>query len=200
MKVVNLNKENAEEVVEVLCEAFYDYPVMRYVLGDKEYYDNRLRKIVSFFVANRALRKEPMFGIYNSKNRLVAAAIVTLPEVISQPEELIKRRETLWIKLGSDEQKRYEDYGKAASGLLPKEPHHHLNMIGVRPAYKGRGLARQLNTAVEEIMFSHQSSSGLSLNTEVESNVNFYLHLGYKLVGQTNVDNKFETWGFFKSK
>ncbi len=84
--------------------------------------------------------------------------------------------------------------------MLPKEPHHHLNMIGVRPAYKGQGLARQLNTAVEELMFSHPTSSGLSLNTEVESNVNFYLHLGYKLVGQTNVDNKFETWGFFKSK
>ncbi len=96
MKVVNLNKENAEEVVEVLCEAFYDYPVMRYVLGDKEYYDNRLRKIVSFFVANRALRKEPMFGIYNSENRLIGAAIATLPEVIPQPEELIKKREILW--------------------------------------------------------------------------------------------------------
>jgi ribosomal protein S18 acetylase RimI-like enzyme len=200
MNVVNLYKKNTAEVTDVLCEAFYDYPVMKYVLGDKDDYDNRLNDLVGFFVANRALRKEPMFGIYNSEKRLVAVAIVTLPKVITQPEELIKRRETLWTKLGSDEQKRYEDYGKAASGLLPKEPHHHLNMIGVRPAYKGQGLARQLNTAVEEIMFSHQSSSGLSLNTEVESNVNFYLHLGYKLVGKTNVDNNFDTWGFFKSK
>ena len=169
-------------------------------LERKNDYDNRLRKLVGFFVANRALRKEPMFGIYNSENRLVAAAIVTLPEDIPQPEELIKRREILWTEIGSDERMRYEAYGKAASGLLPKEPHHHLNMIGVRPAYKGQGLARQLNTAVEQLMFSHQTSSGLSLNTEVESNVNFYLHLGYKLVGQTNVDNNFETWGFFKSK
>ncbi len=146
MKVENLNEENTAEVVDVLCEAFYDYPVMRYVLGEKDDYDNRLRKLVGFFVANRAFRKEPMFGIYNSENRLVAAAIVTLPEDIPQPEELIKRREILWTELGSDEQIRYEAYGKTASGLLPKEPHHHLNMIGVRPAYKGQGLARQLIT------------------------------------------------------
>ncbi|MCW9094346.1 MAG: GNAT family N-acetyltransferase, partial [Ignavibacteriaceae bacterium] len=165
MEVVNLYKANAAEITDVLCEAFYDYPVMKYVLGEKDDYDNRLHNLVGFFVANRALRKEPMFGIYNSEKKLVAAAIVTLPEVIPQPEELIKIRENLWTKLGSDEQKRYEAYGKAASGLLPKDPHHHLNMIGVRPAYKGQGFARKLNTAVEQLMFSHQTSSGLSLNT-----------------------------------
>ena len=200
MNVESLNEENTAEVVDVFCEAFYDYPVMRYVLREKDDYDSRLRKLVGFFVANRAFRKEPMIGIYNSENRLVAAAIVTLPEDIPQPEELVKRREILWTELGSDEQIRYEAYGKTASALLPEEPHHHLNMIGVRPAYKGQGMARQLITAVEELVSSHPTSSGLSLNTEVESNVNFYLHLGYELVCNKYFDNNFETWGFFKSK
>jgi hypothetical protein len=48
LEVVNLYKENADEVTDVLSEAFYDYPVMRYVLGEKEGYDNRLRKLVIF--------------------------------------------------------------------------------------------------------------------------------------------------------
>ena len=52
---------------------------MKYVLGEKEDYDNRLRKMVTFFVSARALRKEPLLGIYNSENKLVAAAAVTLP-------------------------------------------------------------------------------------------------------------------------
>ena len=200
MKVVNLSKVDAEKVVDVLCEAFYNYPVMRYVLGDKKDYDNRLFKIISYFVANRALRNEPMFGIKNAENKLVAAAIVTLPEEIPQPVELIKRRESLWTEIGSDERKRYEAYGKAASVFRPKELQHHLNMIGVRKAYQGKGLARQLITAVEELAIKHPTSSGVSLDTEVESNVNFYLHLGYKLIGQTKVDNHFTTWGFFKTK
>ena len=36
MDVVNLNREKIEEVVDVLCEAFYAYPVMKYVLGGKK--------------------------------------------------------------------------------------------------------------------------------------------------------------------
>ena len=200
MKVVNLSKENIDEVTEVLCEAFYDYPVMRSVLGNKVEYDNRLHKLVGFFVSARALRKDPMFGIYNSENKLVAAAVVTLPGDNPLPEELKKRREILWSELGSAEQMRYEAYGKVAFSLLPKEPYHHLNMIGVRNAYQGKGLARQLINKVEELVSEHPTSTGVSLNTEVESNVNFYLHLGYALVGQTEVDKGIQTWGFFKVK
>ena len=72
-------------------------------------------------------------------------------------------------------------------------------MIGVRKAHTGKGLARQLIKAVEELAKSHPSSTGVSLNTEVESNINFYLHLGYKLIGQANVDKNIETGSFFKT-
>jgi GNAT superfamily N-acetyltransferase len=173
---------------------------MKYVLGEKGDYNSRLHKLVTFFVSVRALRKEPMFGIYNSKNKLVAAAVVTLSDVIINQDELISQRKILWEELGSEEKIRYENYGNAAFGLLPKEPHHHLNMIGVRSAYQGRGLARQLVNSVGELVSSHPSSSGVSMNTEVETNVKYYLHLGYELIGQTTVDENIITWGFFKAK
>ena len=199
MKVVNLYEDNIAEIVDVLCESFYEYPVMRYVLGEKDDYHNRLRMLVRFFVETRVLKKEPMFGIYDSSNILAAAAIVTLPGDNPQTEELKRRRDILWKELGSIEQTRYENYGKAASGLLPNYPHHHLNMIGVRQLYKGRGFARQVITAVEDSARLHPHSSGISLNTEYENNVNLYLHLGYKLTGKANVNENLETWGFFKA-
>lgn len=222
MNVVTLIKQNIPKITDVLCEAFYNYPVMKYVLGEKEDYDTRLRKAVTFFVSARALRKEPMFGIYNEEKNLVATATVTLPEEISNPEELLKKRDTLWAELGSEEKARYENYGNVAFGLLPKEPHHHLNMVGVRNAYQGKGLARQLINEVEKLVLAHPTSAGLSLNTEVEANVNFYLHLGFKLLGKASVVSKavkddpvtstinqgttltsssdIVTWGLFKSK
>ncbi len=172
---------------------------MKYVLGEKEDYDIRLRKTVEFFVSTRALRNEPMFGIYNSGNKIVASAIVTLPGDITHPTELIEQSNKLWSELGSAEKARYKKYGNAASGLLPKEPHHHLNMIGVRNDYQGKGLARLLVNVVEELVYSHPFSTGVSLNTKSESNINFYLHLGYELVGHTKLDEGIETWGFFKS-
>lgn len=200
MNVLYLYKQNIPEITDVLFEAFYNYPVMRYVLEDKEDYDNRLRKLVSFFVSARALRKEPLLGINNLENKLVAAAAVTLPEEIPSPPELLKLRDELWKELGSEEKDRYENYGNAAFSLLPKEPHHHLNMIGVRNDYQGKGLARQLINRVEELVSEHPTSAGVSLNTEVGSNVDFYLHLGYELLGKANVDKDIVTWGFFKAK
>jgi ribosomal protein S18 acetylase RimI-like enzyme len=226
MAPVILSKQNIPEITDVLCEAFYNYPVMKYVLVEKEDYDNRLRKLVTFFVFARALRKEPLLGIYNSENKLVAAATVTLPGEIPSPPELFKLRDELWTDLGSEEKTRYENYGNIALGLLPKEPHHHLNMIGVRNAYQGKGLARQLISKVEELVLAHPTTTGLSLNTEVEANVNFYLHLGFELLGKVTVEKNvlnqavtndsvtaasshsstvtslsdIVTWGFFKAK
>ena len=200
MKLVNLYREHNSDITDVFCESFYNYPIMKYVLGEKEDYNNRLRKLIAFFVSARALRKEPMLGIYNDENKLVAAALVTLPGDIPPPEELLKQRAILWKELGSEEKARYENYGLATSRLRPKKPNHHLNMIGVIPAYQGKGLARRLIDEVEKLASEHSSSSGLSLDTEVESNVQFYLHLGYDLLGQTNVDKNVLTWGFFKAK
>ena len=200
MNLIKLNKENIPEVTEVLCESFYNYPVMKYVLGEKEDYNQRIRKLVTFFVSARALRNEPILGIYNSENKLIAAATVTLPGRLPHPKELLELRQQLWTELGLDEQLRYTLYGATASGLLPEEPHHHLNMIGVQNAYRGKGLARMLITAVEDLVSNHPESTGLSLNTEDDSNVDFYLHLGYELLGQNDVDEEITTWGFFKPK
>jgi ribosomal protein S18 acetylase RimI-like enzyme len=200
MKVEKLYEENIPEVADVLCEAFYDYPVMKYVLGEKGNYDDRLRKAVKFFVSARALRNEPLLGIYNSENKLVAAATVTLPGEIPSPPELFKLRDELWAEVGSEEKARYENYGNVAFGLLPKEPHHHLNMIGVRNAYQGKGFARQLINKVEKLVSAHPTSAGLSLNTEVGANVKFYLHLGFKLLDKANVSEDVITWGFFNSR
>jgi len=200
MKVELLSENNAQEVISVLSEAFSDYPVKHYILGNKDNYKERLHKLVEFFVEARVLRKEPMLGVYNPDNLLVAAAIVTLPGNISAPEKLIERRKILWEELGSEEQKRYEIYGNAASARLPPLPHHHLNMIGVRADYQGKGLAHKLIDTVEELVRTHPDSAGLSLNTETESNVKLYLHLGFSLIGHTKVGKNLETWAFFKSK
>jgi ribosomal protein S18 acetylase RimI-like enzyme len=200
MEVKYLKEDNLSEIIKVLSEAFYNYPVMRYVLRDKYYYKERLYKLIDFFISARIYRNEPMLGIYNIDGLLTAAAVVTLPDKIPTPEKLIEHRKELWEELGKEEQKRYEVYGKAAGSLMPSEPHHHLNMIGVRSSFQGRGLARKLINAVEELTLSHPESTGLSLNTEDESNVKLYLHLGYKVIGNVKVDNNFETWGFFKAK
>jgi hypothetical protein len=77
--VTNVRPEEIHQAVTVLCDAFQDYPVMRYVLGSADDYDHRLRTLIGFFVSARVLREEPVLGIYDGDGTLAAAALVTLP-------------------------------------------------------------------------------------------------------------------------
>ena len=52
--VEELPADRAEEAVAVLCDSFYDYPVMRHVIGEAgDDYDMRLQTLIGFFVAAR---------------------------------------------------------------------------------------------------------------------------------------------------
>lgn len=189
-----------DAVVAVLCDAFYDYPVMRYVLGSSGSYDDRLRRLIGFFVSARVLRHEPVLGVNDGDGNLVAVALVTLPGDRPSPPALEARREAVWSELGAAERKRYDTFGEAGRQHLIERPHHHLNMIGVRPSWAGRGLARTLLTAVHDLAYADPQSSGVSLSTETSQNVPLYLGFGYQILGHTRVSDQLETWAFFRPR
>lgn len=197
-----LEAARASEAVDVLCEAFSDYPVMRYVVGtDGEgSYEQRLRRLLAFFVNARVLRQEPVFGVTDSSGVLVAAAVVTLPGDRPSSDAVARAREALWEALGADARGRYETYVGVASRFRLPDAHHHLNMIGVRRAHQGHGLARQLLQAVHDLAERDVTSLGVSLATEVEANVRLYEHLGYRLLGRERVAETFDTWAMFRPR
>ena len=79
--VLHLTKDVASEVVDVLCEAFFDYPVMRYVLGaEAGGYAERLATLMGFFVGARVLRGEVMLGV-GGPGGLDGAAVMSRPSL-----------------------------------------------------------------------------------------------------------------------
>jgi GNAT superfamily N-acetyltransferase len=197
--VVLLPGSRRAEVVDVLCEAFRAYPVMRFVLGTADDYDARLRTLVDFFVAARYLREEPVLGLGDRvASRLVGVALMTLPGERESPAALAVAREDTWATLGADARTRYEIYGEAASRWDTGAFHHHLNMIGVRPSHAGRGLARPLMSAAHALAATDTASEGVSLCTETRQNVSLYEHFGYRLVGSAQVTEELETWSMFR--
>jgi GNAT superfamily N-acetyltransferase len=200
MRVVSVPAQRAAEVVEVLADSFYDYPVLRYVLGPSADYDARLRALLRLFVDARELRGEPVLGLAAPSGELLAAALISLPGERSTPAALTERRERLWVELGADSQARYEHFVQKASSHTIREPHHHLNMIGVRHAHMGRGLARLLIDAVHALADAEAPSIGVSLTTESAANVPLYQHLGYRLLGHSPVDAQLESWAFFRPR
>lgn len=192
-----LDSQDVPEVVSVLCEAFHDYPVMRHVLGDSPDYEARLEKLIGFFVRVRDVRDEILLGVRDVGGGLVAAAMISYPGRGSPPE-VAALREAAWAELGEDARARYEAFGEATAPFVVPDDHVHLNMIGTRNATRGSGLGRALLEAVHRISAKDPSSTGVTLTTEVESNVQLYRRFGYELIGQGRVGSAFTTWGFYR--
>lgn len=196
--VLTLSPSDTAEVVDVLHESFFDYPVMRFVLGDERpEYDRHLRTLVNFFVMARVLRDETLLGI-RADGSLVGVALVSRPGGPRPPQELYELRDAVWSELGSDAESRYTAFGDACAPFQLDAPHLHLNMIGVRRDAQGTGLSRTLIDAVQALSLTDPESAGVTLTTEDPRNVSLYEHFGYEIVGQATVSPMLTTWGFFR--
>jgi ribosomal protein S18 acetylase RimI-like enzyme len=194
--VVRLGREHWEQATRALLDAFSDYPVLRYVLGDDRDRELRLNALVGFFVMARLLRDEPVLGVYHG-SVLNGVALVSFPDRQSPPE-LATFREAVWLGLGQPARERYEAFSLACEPFSPGVPHIYLNLIGVRPTARGTGLGRRLLDSVHAISADHPQSEGVSLTTENESNVALYEHFGYEVLGHARVAPDLETWGMFR--
>ena len=195
--VRTLTAEDIPEVVDALHESFHDYPVMRFVLAGSRDYEKELRTLVRFFVMARSLRGEPLLGIGDA-DHMSGVALVSRPDRQECLPELEPIRSTTWAALGDGARTRYEAFGDATAMFRVDAIHIHLNMIGVRRAAQGKGVARALIETVHRMSREDPTSTGVTLTTEDEANVPLYEHLGYRVVGHAEVVPGLETWGFFR--
>lgn len=206
---VRVPAERADEIVDVMADAFRGYPVMRFVVGpggDAGEVEARERRLVELFVRRRIARGGPAFGVIDRENStgksLAAAAILTLPHEPEPPREVAEMTVATWLELGDAARRRYDAYAKAASLFDALPPHHHLNMIAVRPRHMGKGLARPLIEAVQRLAHDDPDSAGVSLTTENPRNVELYRHFGFAVEREVDVPapsgvEPVHTWGMF---
>ena len=191
-----LEPGEVDDFIDVLHESFFDYPVMRFVLGDGPEYGEQLRTLIHFFAMARVLRQEMLFGV-GSFGQLTGAAMVSRPGKPAPPELDQVSRQT-WAALGPQARERYIAFADACGPIQPQDPHIHLNMIGVRKAAQGGGIGRLLLDHVHQSSAEDPNSSGVSLTTELESNVDLYKHVGYEVFGETDVSAELHSWTMFR--
>ncbi len=198
MAVTVLSTDRSDDAVTVLCDAFFDYPVMRYVLGSKPEYPRRLNALVRLFVATRAYRNGLMLGVDDESGTPAASAMVDLPGERPHSPPLEELRESVWAELGADARARYDEYGRVGRENAPHEDHHHLGMIGVLHKAQGTGLGRILLEHVQALADADPNSNGVSLTTELARNVPLYEHFGYQVTAHARVAPDLETWAMFR--
>ncbi len=198
--VFEVPADRADDVTHVMCEAFHDYPVMRYIVGaDAVAYDDKLHALVDFFVQARYLDGSPVLAI-ESKGVMVAATTLTAPNPQEAPAELSRIREGVWAKLGAPARERYAGLCDIWGRFWLHEPHYHVNMIGVFSSHQGRGYARVLLDFIHSHSDARRDSRGTSLTTEKAANVTLYEHFGYQVTGYEKFGPDLETWGMFRKR
>jgi GNAT superfamily N-acetyltransferase len=199
--LVPLTPERFDETVTAFCDAFRDYPVMRYVIGDRgDSYDDLLGQLIGYFTESRFARRYPVIGIESDDGRIVAAANINPPLGMPAPPSLQRTYRSLCNALGSEAIARYDAFAEACSPFEPEDPHFHLGMIGVVHDQQGRGYARRLLDAVHEMSSADSGSTGVSLTTETPRNLPFYEHFGYRILGRGETpDGLLETWTLFRA-
>lgn len=194
--VERIDASRLSEVVGVHCDAFFEYPTMRFILGvSANDYKDRLAALIGFFLDSTYLKDGVVFGL-TANNRLVAAADA-VHSSSPEPSELGRRREVLWERLGEEARVRYEAYSAITKPFAPAAPHYYLSMLGVNRRFAGEGLARPLLEEVQAMSLTDRTSTGVALETEDPKNVAFYQHFGYQLVGHDRI-GEVESWGFFR--
>lgn len=196
-RVQSLSAGDRDDVVSVLSDAFRDYPVMRFVLGSQRDYAARLERLMTFFVMARVLRRETVLGV-RTPSGLQAAALISYPGGGPSPPELDRLREETWASLGDAARSRYEAFGAVTARFTVESDHIHLNVIGVRSSAQGQGVGRAVLAAVHDLSASRPSSTGVTLTTELESNVALYERFGYEVIGSAPVASAFTTWAMFR--
>jgi GNAT superfamily N-acetyltransferase len=163
---------DASPVIDVLVESFYNYPVMRFVLGNAPDYDARLKRLIGLFVSARLLLNDVILGIRNG--------------------------EEVWSELGPTAKARYDLCVNAWGAIATDVPQLHVNMIGVRNAHQRKGLARALLSRIHEMALQSGTWQGVSLTTEDPRNVAFYEGQGYRVIGTQMVAPELQAWSFFR--
>lgn len=195
MNIDKLTQADRAGLVTCLSIAFYDYPVMRFILRDSgKHYDEHLAALIGFFCDIRLICKAPVLGI-RSDSQIVAAALINEPSrgpLPLPPAELERLRSVL----GEQAYDRLVRFETKSSEPEPAAPHHYLGMIGVHPARRGERLAGALLQSVKEMAIADPESIGVCLTTENSANLPFYEHFGYRVIGEVDIED-LHSWCLF---
>ena len=192
--ITELGRDGFDEAVDVLTEAFATYPTTAWFFERSPVArDEALAALVRFFVTARLERGEPVLGV-RLGGALAAVGLVSDPSGGASPPTLDDARDALWARVGDAARARYEAYGAALAPLLQDGASRHVNLVGVRPSQRGRGLARRLLDHVHVLAGTTPDDRGVTLATEDPANLGLYRHLGYEVTGSTEVAPGITAW------
>lgn len=176
--VRNARPDEREPIAAALADAFFDDPVMSWILTDEDSRIRRLHGLFDVLLRGHYLRLDT---VWTTPERTGAAlwappgrAIIPGPTVLRHSPRLVRalgRRALLALRALS----RVEQHH-------PKEPHWYLGVLGTRRADQGTGVGSALLAPV--LRRCDEEGVRAYLESSKESNLAFYGRHGFEVAGE----------------
>lgn len=167
-----------QPIAETLADAFFDDPVMSWILADEGSRTRRLAGLFSTLLKGHYL---PLGTVWTTDDRLGAAlwappgkAIIPAPTVLRNFPTLMRalgRRSIVALRALSHVEQKH-----------PKEPHWYLGVLGTKSAAQGKGIG----SALLEPVLRTCDEQGLPafLESSKERNIAFYRRFGFEVTSE----------------
>jgi ribosomal protein S18 acetylase RimI-like enzyme len=175
------------DVADTLAVAFYDDPVVKWIIGDGR---RRRQLLPDFFAAIAA-----SYLVYDETYAVDGgnAAAVWAPPAAEDDEELAP---LLGAAVGEYADRLFEILGLMEVNH-PVEPHHYLFLLGTRPEAQGRGLGSSLLALVLERCDRNRVPAYLEATSE--RNRQLYLRYGFEVTSEITLNGGPTMWPMWRS-
>jgi ribosomal protein S18 acetylase RimI-like enzyme len=180
-QIVRAGQGDIEPLTETLARAFFSDPVSSYLFPDAT---RRAARLQSFFRLQLGSVYLPKGEVYMTADR--ASAALWLPPGTRAPG-LSVQLAYLFFALRTRSYRRGRRLAVALFRLRPRQAHYYLGTIGTDPSHQRRGLA---STLIDSVL-ARLDEIGMPayLEASSESNVRFYISLGFALAQQVTIEH-----------
>ena len=153
--------------------------MLRYFFVDEgERYEECLHTLFELGCRARVALNWPLLGC-EIEGKLVGAAYGTPPDAEDWPSDLASERDQFYGSLSENAHINGGNYDRALAKHRHPNPHYFLHAIGVLPEAQGQGIGKLILNEFHELSRVHPISTGVALDTEIDSNVRLYESVGY---------------------
>ncbi len=183
--LIRLTNTQIKPSADVLARAFQEDPLFSYFFPDEADRENKLPHLFTFMIRYAVLRGE-VYG--TSKYEGVAVWLPSANFEMSPWRMLVSGGLSMSLKIGIRgmvRMMRYMDYTETIHKRQAPLEHWYLPLIGVAPAFQGKGYASELLKP----MFTRLDAVNLPcyLETLTQKDVSLYQHYGFDIVEEGTI-------------
>jgi GNAT superfamily N-acetyltransferase len=165
-------------LADALADAFFDDPVMAWILKEQ---DSRSRRLALLFSVQLRGHYLPLETVWTTPDKAGAALWAPPGHAIVPPTTFIRHLPDVVRSLGRHTVRALRTLNHVER-LHPKEPHWYLGVLGTRKAAQGKGVGSALLSPV----LDRCDEEGLPafLESSKEQNIPFYRRHGFEVTGE----------------